>query len=286
MEIFPFPEGRMMKEAINKRRTFAIISHPDAGKTTLTEKFLLYGKAINLAGSVKGKKTAKHAVSDWMEIEKERGISVTSSVLQFNYDGYCINILDTPGHEDFSEDTYRTLMAADSAVMVIDASKGVEKQTIKLFKVCVMRHIPIFTFINKMDREANDPFELLDDIEKVLGISTCPMNWPIGCGKEFKGVYDRDKKEVSLFQAAMNGQREVDVKTISISDYALVSEIGQDFYEKLKDDVELLDGASAEYDLDRIQAGNLTPVFFGSALTNFGVETFTALFKYDNSTIA
>ncbi len=273
MEIFPFPEG-MMKEAINKRRTFAIISHPDAGKTTLTEKFLLYGKAINLAGSVKGKKTAKHAVSDWMEIEKERGISVTSSVLQFNYDGYCINILDTPGHEDFSEDTYRTLMAADSAVMVIDASKGVEKQTIKLFKVCVMRHIPIFTFINKMDREANDPFELLDDIEKVLGISTCPMNWPIGCGKEFKGVYDRDKKEVSLFQAAMNGQREVDVKTISISDYALVSEIGQDFYEKLKDDVELLDGASAEYDLDRIQAGNLTPVFFGSALTNFGVETF------------
>ncbi len=274
MEFFPFPEGRMMKEEINKRRTFAIISHPDAGKTTLTEKFLLYGKAINLAGSVKGKKTAKHAVSDWMEIEKERGISVTSSVLQFNYDGYCINILDTPGHEDFSEDTYRTLMAADSAVMVIDASKGVEKQTIKLFKVCVMRHIPIFTFINKMDREANDPFELLDDIEKVLGISTCPMNWPIGCGKEFKGVYDRDKKEVSLFQAAMNGQREVDVKTISISDSALVSEIGQDFYEKLKDDVELLDGASAAYDLDTIQAGNLTPVFFGSALTNFGVETF------------
>lgn len=274
MEFSPFPEGRMMKEEINKRRTFAIISHPDAGKTTLTEKFLLYGKAINLAGSVKGKKTAKHAVSDWMEIEKERGISVTSSVLQFNYDGYCINILDTPGHEDFSEDTYRTLMAADSAVMVIDASKGVEKQTIKLFKVCVMRHIPIFTFINKMDREANDPFELLDDIEKVLGISTCPMNWPIGCGKEFKGVYDRDKKEVSLFQAAMNGQREVDVKTISISDSALVSEIGQDFYEKLKDDVELLDGASAAYDLDTIQAGNLTPVFFGSALTNFGVETF------------
>ena len=182
--------------------------------------------------------------------------------------------MDTPGHEDFSEDTYRTLMAADSAVMVIDASKGVEKQTIKLFKVCVLRHIPIFTFINKMDREANDPFELLDDIEKVLGISTCPMNWPIGCGKEFKGVYNRDKKEVSLFQAAMNGQREVDVKTISISDNALVSEIGQDFYEKLNDDIELLDGASAEYDLDTIQAGNLTPVFFGSALTNFGVETF------------
>ncbi len=164
-------------EEINKRRTFAIISHPDAGKTTLTEKFLLYGGAINLAGSVKGKATARHAVSDWMEIEKERGISVTSSVLQFNYDGYCINILDTPGHQDFSEDTYRTLMAADSAVMVIDASKGVEAQTRKLFKVCGMRGIPIFTFINKMDRDANDTFELLDEIEKELGIATCPVNW-------------------------------------------------------------------------------------------------------------
>jgi len=263
-----------LKDEINKRRTFAIISHPDAGKTTLTEKFLLYGGAINLAGSVKGKKTAKHAISDWMEIEKERGISVTSSVLQFHYDGYCINILDTPGHEDFSEDTYRTLMAADSAVMVIDASKGVEKQTIKLFKVCVMRHIPIFTFINKMDREANDPFELLDEIERVLGISTCPINWPIGCGKEFKGVYDRDKREVSLFEAFMNGQKEVETKTVSIADEQLALEIGQDFYAKLNEDVELLDGASAAYDLEKIQAGNLTPVFFGSALTNFGVETF------------
>ena len=259
---------------IKKRRTFAIISHPDAGKTTLSEKFLLYGGAINLAGSVKGKKTAKHAVSDWMEIEKERGISVTSSVLQFNYGGYCINILDTPGHQDFSEDTYRTLMAADSAVMVIDASKGVEKQTIKLFKVCVMRHIPIFTFINKMDREANDPFELLDEIENVLGISTCPMNWPIGSGKEFKGVYDRKEKEVSLFKAAMNGQKEVATKNLKIEDSELEAEIGQNFYDKLQEDVELLDGASAEYDLDEIQAGQLTPVFFGSALTNFGVETF------------
>ncbi|MGN0328965.1 MAG: peptide chain release factor 3 [Lachnospira sp.] len=259
---------------IKKRRTFAIISHPDAGKTTLTEKFLLYGGAINLAGSVKGKKTAKHAVSDWMEIEKERGISVTSSVLQFNYDGYCINILDTPGHEDFSEDTYRTLMAADSAVMVIDASKGVEKQTIKLFKVCVMRHIPIFTFINKMDREANDPFELLDEIESVLGISTCPINWPIGCGKEFKGVYSRKDREVSLFKAAMNGQKEVDTRNISIDDEKLKSEIGDGFYNKLQDDIELLDGASAEFDLAQVQAGDLTPVFFGSALTNFGVETF------------
>ena len=263
-----------LRKEIEKRRTFAIISHPDAGKTTLTEKFLLYGGAINLAGSVKGKKTAKHAVSDWMEIEKERGISVTSSVLQFNYGGYCINILDTPGHEDFSEDTYRTLMAADSAVMVIDASKGVEKQTIKLFKVCVMRHIPIFTFINKMDREANDPFELLDEIESVLGISTCPVNWPIGCGKEFKGVYDRNEREVSLFKAAMNGQKEVDTKNMSIDDVALKDEIGQAFFDKLNEDVELLDGASAEFDLEKVQAGDLTPVFFGSALTNFGVETF------------
>ena len=259
---------------IEKRRTFAIISHPDAGKTTLTEKFLLYGGAINLAGSVKGKKTAKHAVSDWMEIEKERGISVTSSVLQFNYDGYCINILDTPGHEDFSEDTYRTLMAADSAVMVIDASKGVEKQTIKLFKVCVLRHIPIFTFINKMDREANDPFELLDDIGNVLGISTCPMNWPIGCGKEFKGVYDRNEKEVSLFKAAMNGQKEVDTRNIPVGTDELLAEIGQGFFDKLNEDIELLDGASADFNLDEVRAGNLTPVFFGSALTNFGVETF------------
>ena len=263
-----------IRSEIEKRRTFAIISHPDAGKTTLTEKFLLYGGAINLAGSVKGKKTAKHAVSDWMEIEKERGISVTSSVLQFNYDGYCINILDTPGHEDFSEDTYRTLMAADSAVMVIDASKGVEKQTIKLFKVCVMRHIPIFTFINKMDREANDPFELLDEIESVLGISTCPVNWPIGCGKEFKGVYDRNTKDVSLFKAAMNGQKEVETKEIAVDDDALLAEIGQGYFDKLTEDIELLDGASAEFDLEQVQAGNLTPVFFGSALTNFGVETF------------
>lgn len=181
-------------EKIEKRRTFAIISHPDAGKTTLTEKLLLYGGAIHLAGSVKARKSNKHAVSDWMEIEKQRGISVTSSVLQFDYAGHRVNILDTPGHQDFSEDTYRTLMAADSAVMVIDASKGVEAQTIKLFKVCVMRHIPIFTFINKMDLEARDPYELLEEIENVLGIKTCPINWPIGSGKRFKGVYDRDTK--------------------------------------------------------------------------------------------
>ena len=263
-----------LNDEIKKRRTFAIISHPDAGKTTLTEKLLLYGGAINLAGSVKGKKTAKHAVSDWMEIEKERGISVTSSVLQFNYDGYCINILDTPGHEDFSEDTYRTLMAADSAVMVIDGSKGVEKQTIKLFKVCVMRNIPIFTFINKMDRDANDPFELCDEIESILGIKTCPMNWPIGSGKEFKGVYDRNTRVVSSFTATMNGQKEVAKREIDVDSPELVNEIGTGFMDKLLEDIELLDGAGADFDMDMVTAGKLTPVFFGSALTNFGVETF------------
>ncbi|MBR7019919.1 MAG: peptide chain release factor 3 [Lachnospiraceae bacterium] len=264
----------LLNDNIKKRRTFAIISHPDAGKTTLTEKFLLYGGAINLAGSVKGRKAARHAVSDWMEIEKERGISVTSSVLQFNYDNYCINILDTPGHEDFSEDTYRTLMAADSAVMVIDASKGVERQTIKLFKVCVMRHIPIFTFINKMDREANDPYELMSDIENVLGIATCPINWPIGCGKGFKGVYDRQTREVALFTAAMNGQKEVETEYMSVDDPALKERIGWEFHDKLLEDVELLDGANAEFDQELVNAGELSPVFFGSALTNFGVETF------------
>ena len=259
---------------IKKRRTFAIISHPDAGKTTLTEKFLLYGGAINQAGSVKGKATAKHAVSDWMEIEKERGISVTSSVLQFNYGGFCINILDTPGHQDFSEDTYRTLMAADSAVMVIDASKGVEAQTRKLFKVCVMRHIPIFTFINKMDRDAMDTFELLDDIEKELGIATCPVNWPIGSGKAFKGVYDRQKKEVELFSDTQKGTKMGEVQTISEEDPRLSEVIGEDAKALLEEEIELLDGAAAEFDQELVLKGELSPVFFGSALTNFGVETF------------
>lgn len=263
-----------LREEVEKRRTFAIISHPDAGKTTLTEKFLLYGGAINLAGSVKGRKTAKHAVSDWMEIEKERGISVTSSVMQFNYDGYCINILDTPGHQDFSEDTYRTLMAADSAVMVIDGSKGVEAQTIKLFKVCVMRGIPIFTFINKMDREANDPFELVDEIENVLGIKTCPINWPIGSGKNFKGVYDRQTKKITRFMAAHNGQKEVEAIEAELGDPGLDDLIGKENHDILVEEIELLDGASDEYDLEQIRAGKLSPVFFGSALTNFGVETF------------
>ena len=262
------------RKEIEKRRTFAIISHPDAGKTTLTEKFLLYGGAINLAGSVKGKATARHAVSDWMEIEKERGISVTSSVLQFNYGGYCINILDTPGHQDFSEDTYRTLMAADSAVMVIDGSKGVEAQTRKLFKVCVMRHIPIFTFINKMDRDANDTFDLLDEIEKELGIATCPVNWPIGSGKNFKGVYDRNTKKVMLFSDTLKGTKEGEEKDFDINDPALTTEIGQEYRDKLDEEIELLDGASAEFDMDLVSRGELSPVFFGSALTNFGVETF------------
>ena len=208
------------REEIERRRTFAIISHPDAGKTTLTEKLLLYGGAINQAGSVKGKQSAKHAVSDWMDIEKQRGISVTSSVLQFNYAGKCVNILDTPGHQDFSEDTYRTLMAADSAVMVIDAAKGVEAQTIKLFKVCTLRHIPIFTFINKMDREARDPFELMENIEEILGIKTYPMNWPIGCGKEFQGVYDREKQRILFFQAEERGKK-VGSAEVALDDPAL-----------------------------------------------------------------
>ena len=261
---------------VEARRTFAIISHPDAGKTTLTEKFLLYGGAIQSAGAVKGKSSDRHATSDWMEIEKERGISVTSSVLQFNYDGYCINILDTPGHQDFSEDTYRTLMAADSAVMVIDAAKGVEAQTIKLFKVCTLRHIPIFTFINKMDREARDPFELMENIETILGIKTYPMNWPIGCGKEFKGVFDRGTRKVLAFESdgRANGVKMVDEITAELGAPEMDELIGAANHQKLADDIELLDGAAEEFDLDAVQHGQLSPVFFGSALTNFGVEPF------------
>ncbi len=261
-----------IKQEIEKRRTFAIISHPDAGKTTLTEKFLLYGGAINLAGSVKGKATARHAVSDWMEIEKQRGISVTSSVLQFNYDNYCINILDTPGHQDFSEDTYRTLMAADSAVMVIDGSKGVEAQTRKLFKVCAMRHIPIFTFINKMDRDAMDIFELLDDIEKELGIATCPVNWPIGSGKNFKGVYDREHQQVHVFSDTEKGTKEGEDTVLDMEQAETY--VGEELFAQLNDEIELLDGASAEFDQEQVDKGLLSPVFFGSALTNFGVEIF------------
>ncbi len=268
-----------IQSQIERRRTFAIISHPDAGKTTLTEKFLLYGGVINTAGSVKGKATAKHAVSDWMEIEKQRGISVTSSALQFEYDGCCINILDTPGHQDFSEDTYRTLMAADSAVMVIDGSKGVEAQTKKLFKVCTMRHIPIFTFINKMDRDAMDTFDLLDDIEKNLGIDTCPVNWPIGSGKNFKGIFERSSNEIVRYSDTQKGTREGVETRISADDSdAVREEIGEQAFEKLTEETELLDGASADFDLELVRKGELTPVFFGSALQNFGVEIFLKSF--------
>ncbi len=259
---------------IEKRRTFAIISHPDAGKTTLTEKLLLYGGAIRLAGSVKARKASKHAVSDWMEIEKQRGISVTSSVMQFNYDGYCINILDTPGHQDFSEDTYRTLMAADSAVMVIDAAKGIEDQTRKLFHVCALRGIPIFTFVNKMDREAKDPFTLLDDIENELGIKTYPINWPIGSGKEFKGVYERQKKRVLAFNGGNHGQTEVEATEGDVNDEIFKDLLGAPLHDKLMEDIELLDIAGDDLDLEKVRQGDLTPVFFGSALTNFGVEPF------------
>ena len=263
---------------IKKRRTFAIISHPDAGKTTLTEKFLLYGGAINLAGSVKGRKTARHAVSDWMEIEKQRGISVTSSVLQFNYGGCCINILDTPGHQDFSEDTYRTLMAADSAVMVIDGAKGVEPQTRKLFKVCARRHIPIFTFINKLDRDAKDPFELTDEIEHELGIPCCPVNWPVGSGKAFKGVYDRQSEKLLVFSDTQKGTKEGKAEEISLDAPEADQYISSEEISRLRDELELLDGASAPFDQEEVSGGRLSPVFFGSALTNFGVETFLTHF--------
>ncbi len=262
------------KNQIEKRRTFAIISHPDAGKTTLTEKFLLYGGAIREAGSVKSRRSNKHAVSDWMEIEKQRGISVTSSVLQFNYDDHCINILDTPGHQDFSEDTYRTLVAADNAVMVIDCAKGVEAQTKKLFQVCKLRSIPIFTFINKLDRQGMDPYELLEDLENVLGIRSCPMNWPIGMGKDFKGIYDRQKGTIQLFGEGNHGQSKTKDTVLSIDDPSIQSIIGPALYEQLQEDIELLDEAGDPFDIDKILNGDLTPVFFGSALTNFGVQPF------------
>ncbi|MBR4701504.1 MAG: peptide chain release factor 3 [Oscillospiraceae bacterium] len=261
-----------LQQEISRRRTFAIISHPDAGKTTLTEKFLLYGGAIAQAGAVKGKKNSRAAVSDWMEIEKQRGISVTSSVMQFQYNGFCINILDTPGHQDFSEDTYRTLMAADSAVMVIDGAKGVEPQTRKLFKVCAMRHIPIFTFINKMDRETKDPFDLLDELEHELGIETCAMNWPIGSGKEFQGVYDRQRSELLLF-SGVSGKNKAEKQSVDLYSPAVAGIIGQNRQTQLIEDVELL-SAGREFDMEEVRAGRLSPVFFGSALNNFGIEPF------------
>ena len=268
-----------LRKEIERRRTFAIISHPDAGKTTLTEKLLLYGGAIQMAGSVKGKATARHAVSDWMELEKQRGISITSSVMQFEYEGYCINILDTPGHQDFSEDTYRTLMAADSAVMVIDAAKGIEPQTRKLFKICAMRHIPIFTFINKLDREARSPYDLMEQLENEFGIGTYPMNWPIGCGQDFKGVYDREKKEILAFNEFHRGQSKIRAIECSLDETEKLDElIGPRLRQSLADDIELLDGAGYDFDIDEVRKGRLSPVFFGSALNNFGVEPFLESF--------
>ena len=260
-----------LEEEISRRRTFAIISHPDAGKTTLTEKFLLYGGAIAQAGEVKGKR-AKAATSDWMEIEKQRGISVTSSVMQFQHNGFCINILDTPGHQDFSEDTYRTLMAADSAVMVIDGAKGVEPQTRKLFKVCALRHIPIFTFINTMDRETRDPLELCEEVERELGIDTYAVNWPIGCGKEFAGVYDREKQRILFFSGETRGKK-VNSMEVALEDPTLDETLGTEKAAKLRDEVELL-GAGRDFDMQAVRNGTLSPVFFGSALTTFGVEPF------------
>ena len=272
----PHPE---LSAETRRRRTFAIISHPDAGKTTLTEKLLLYGGAIRQAGSVKARKAARHATSDWMEIEKQRGISVTSSAMQFDFDGYRINILDTPGHQDFSEDTYRTLVAADSAVMLIDCAKGVEEQTVKLFRVCRMRSIPIFTFVNKLDRAGKDPFALMEELENVLGIRSCPVNWPIGLhGDDFKGVYHRDNREVEMYRGGNHGQTQVEVETISIDDPALPGRIGQTYYDKLMEDIELLDVAGDPFDLDMILSGQLTPMFFGSAFNNFGVEPFLKRF--------
>lgn len=265
----------VLNKEIERRRTFAIISHPDAGKTTLTEKLLLYGGAIHMAGSVKARKTARHATSDWMEIEKQRGISVTSSVMQFNYNDFCINILDTPGHQDFSEDTYRTLVAADSAVMLLDGAKGVETQTIKLFQVCRMRGIPIFTFINKMDRAVKDPFDLMQELEDVLGIRSVPMNWPIGIHGDFKGVYNRQLNQIELFtNDKSHGQAIIHSNKGDVNDPIFKDLLGEPYYSKLIEDIELLDIAGDSFDLNRILKSELTPIFFGSAMTNFGVEPF------------
>ncbi|MEQ6378388.1 peptide chain release factor 3 [Bacillaceae bacterium S4-13-58] len=263
--------NKQIKQEVSKRRTFAIISHPDAGKTTLTEKLLLFGNLIRSAGTVKGKKSGKFATSDWMEIEKQRGISVTSSVMNFPYKDYQVNILDTPGHEDFSEDTYRTLTAVDSVVMIIDATKGIEAQTIKLFKVCRMRGIPIFTFINKMDREGREPLELLEEIENVLEIETYAMNWPVGMGKRFLGIFDRD------------GQQFIKYNSKEEEEYIPFSELDQPehqsltshpTYQETMNELELLEEAGNDFSLEKVLQGELTPVFFGSALAPFGVKTF------------
>ncbi|CCH67728.1 Peptide chain release factor 3 [Richelia intracellularis HH01] len=268
-----------ISQAVVQRRNFAIISHPDAGKTTLTEKLLLYGGAIHEAGSVKARRAQKKATSDWMEMEQQRGISITSTVLQFVYQGFHINLLDTPGHQDFSEDTYRTLTAADNAVMLIDVAKGLEPQTKKLFEVCKMRGIPIFTFVNKLDRPGREPLNLLDEIEQELGLQTYAANWPIGMGDRFKGIYDRHQEKIHLFERSAHGSREASDTIIDIGDIRLEELLlDKDLYYELKNDIELLDGVGEEMDLAAIHNGQMTPVFFGSAMTNFGVELFLKYF--------
>ncbi|MCW9013210.1 MAG: peptide chain release factor 3 [Gammaproteobacteria bacterium] len=258
-------------QQMQRRRTFAIVSHPDAGKTTLTEKLLLFSGAIQLAGTVKGRKAARHATSDWMELEKQRGISVTSSVMQFPHKNSIINLLDTPGHADFSEDTYRTLTAVDSALMVIDAAKGVEERTIKLMDVCRLRTTPILTFVNKMDREAKDPIDLLDEVETVLDIQCAPMTWPIGMGKNFKGVFHLYEDKVHLFSATHGGKIMAGDVIEGLHNPELDEKLGS-MAQELRDEIELVKGASHEFDLDAYLAGRLTPVYFGSAINNFGIQ--------------
>ena len=261
-----------MEKEISRRRTFAIISHPDAGKTTLTEKFLLYGGAVQLAGSVTARKNQRATTSDWMELERQRGISVSSTVLQFEYRGYCVNLLDTPGHKDFSEDTYRVLTAVDAAIMVIDAGKGIETQTRKLFEVCRQRGIPIFTFMNKMDRPARDPLSLLDELERVLGIAAFPVNWPLGDGPDFRGVFDRHGKLVHFFERVPGGEYRAPVSVHGLSDPAVRDQLSPEVYQRTVDELAMLDGAGAAFDHQAVLAGELTPVFFGSAVNNFGVQ--------------
>ena len=271
------PELQALAEAVSRRRNFAIISHPDAGKTTLTEKLLLYGGAIQQAGAVKAKGEQRKVTSDWMELEKQRGISITSTVLQFDYSGSTVNLLDTPGHQDFSEDTYRTLAAADNAVMLEDAAKGLEPQTRKLFEVCRMRRIPIFTFINKMDRPGREPLELLDEIEQELGLACWPVNWPIGSGDRFRGVIDRRSRQVILFERAERG-RASEERLLSVEDARASGVVETDLLEAALEELELLEGAGNELDLELVHAGELSPVFFGSAMTNFGVRPFLDAF--------
>jgi peptide chain release factor 3 len=271
------PELAALAEAVARRRNFAIISHPDAGKTTLTEKLLLYGGAIQQAGAVKAKGEQRKVTSDWMELEKQRGISITSTVLQFDYSGSTINLLDTPGHQDFSEDTYRTLAAADNAVMLEDAAKGLEPQTRKLFEVCRMRQIPIFTFINKMDRPGREPLALLDEIEQELGLACWPVNWPIGSGDRFRGVIDRRSHEVILFERAERG-RQSEEKRLSVAEARDAGAVEPELLEQALEELELLEGAGADLDLELVHAGELSPVFFGSAMTNFGVRPFLDAF--------